>query len=84
MSSWVNSETFNLQVAQLEAERVQWKAVALELGEALKASELALNTCVNHRYSDGMVHHQTFNARLVANAVIGNKPALATLDKLTK
>lgn len=72
MSSWVNSETSKRMEKRLEAERDQWKAIALELGEALQEVGKLVDATPpeEFRYSD--------------HVAITVNTALATLDKLTK
>lgn len=56
-------------------------AAALErekaLREALEKAEQAMSTCMDHCYSDGMVHHQSFHTSAIGTAILESRQALA-------
>lgn len=42
--------------------------------EAIRLALAALKSCQNHRYSDGMLHHQTFDSALIEQALAALTP----------
>lgn len=80
MSSYVKSETFNLRVSQLEAERDQWKAVAELLEVALLGCTKRLQLYIQEQLG-GEITVEAPSALTNSQAIAG---ALEKLNELRK
>lgn len=58
------------KLANATAERDEARAELAAMRELLRDAYAAISTCQNHCYSDGMLHHQTFDNNAVAHAIL--------------
>ena len=68
-------------VAEAHAEIVRRVNLFPELLDALQQCEAAMNTAKEHCYSDGAVHHKSFDTIAIGNATLKARAALGKANK---
>ncbi len=71
-------EEWGKKQSRLQIERDSALAKCEAMRGALETMLAAMETCRDHCYSDGMVHHQSYNTDLVGNAILKGRHTLAS------
>ncbi len=62
----------------LERELAEKDAQIVALRDALGTLSKAAETCIDYCYSDGSVHHQTFDTKAIGTAILASRSTLST------